>query len=281
VRHKANPYRPHRVEIIEATEETADTKTFKLAFTDPEVREAFSFRPGQFNMLTVFGIGEAPLSISSDPNEKRYFVHTIRKVGNVTSALTKLGKGDTFGARGPYGNGWPMEIMEGKDILLVAGGMGLAPLRPVIYSVAGERDKYGNLEILYGARTPEDCIYRNEYEEWRQIPGTELRLTVDIVPEGMEWHHDVGVVTELFDKIATKSENSVVLTCGPEIMMKFVIQGLLERGYTKEQIFLSLERRMNCGISKCGQCQIGIKFVCQDGPVFSYQELCNLTEKVF
>ncbi|HBT20219.1 MAG TPA: Ni/Fe hydrogenase subunit gamma [Peptococcaceae bacterium] len=272
---------PSMVKIIDVTEETKDTKTIKLTFVDDEVRNKFSFKPGQFNMLTVLGVGEAPLSISSDPGEKEYFSHTIRRVGNVTGAITKLCVGDTFGARGPYGNGWPMDKIQDKNILIIAGGIGLAPLRPVIYSIKNERENYGKMEILYGARTPGDCLYRREYDEWKKIPHTRLLLTVDSVPEGMEWEHDVGVVTLLFDKISLNPTETAVLICGPEIMMKFSVQKLLEMGFKDKDIYLSMERRMNCGISKCGLCQIGPKFVCQDGPVFSYFELCNLTEKIF
>lgn len=276
-----NPYKPYTVEIMDIKQETADTKTYRLSFCDADVRDGYSFEPGQFNMLTVFGIGEAPVSVSSNPEEKKSFEHTVRSVGNVTNALSKLRVGDTFHVRGPYGTGWPMDFMKGKNVLLIAGGIGLAPLRPVIYSIADRRTDYETLEILYGARTPEEGLFRTEYDRWRTLPQTSLKLTVDKVPEGTDWNFHVGVVTELFRDMVSRPENTAVITCGPEIMMKYAVRDLLERRFLPDQIFLSLERRMNCGISKCGFCQIGSQFVCQDGPVFSYQQLLCLTEKVF
>ena len=276
-----NPYKPHTVEIKDIRQETADTKTYRLSFCDAAVQGSYTFEPGQFNMVTVFGIGEAPVSLSSNSVDKESFEHTIRNVGNVTNALAKLSVGDTFHVRGPYGTGWPMDFMKGKNVLIIAGGIGLAPLRPVIYSIADRRQDFETLEILYGARAPEDGLFRSEYDRWRTLPRTVLRLTVDEVPQGVDWNYNVGVVTELFSDMVSRPENTVVITCGPEIMMKYAVRDLLELGFSPDQIFLSLERRMNCGISKCGFCQIGPKFVCQDGPVFSYQQLLCLTEKVF
>jgi NAD(P)H-flavin reductase len=170
------------VDIIRIVDETHDTKTFRLAFTDPRIKEEFSFRPGQFNMLTVFGIGEAPISISSDPGEEGYFEHTVRKVGNVTKAMSRLKEGDSLRARGPYGRGWPLDLAEGKDILIVAGGIGLAPLRPLVYTCLKDRARYGKVEILYGARTPLDALFTNQWEEWNAVEGVTFRPTVDGVP---------------------------------------------------------------------------------------------------
>lgn len=276
-----NPYLPHEAEIIDIVDETHDTKTFRLAFTDPRIKEQFSFLPGQFNMLTVFGFGEAPISISSDHTHRDYFEHTIRKVGNVTKAMFRLKKGDSLFARGPYGKGWPLDLAEGKDILIIAGGIGLAPLRPLIYHCLRGRKKYGKVEVLYGARTPLDALFSRQWEEWNSVPGVAFRPTVDGIPPGVEWNHSVGLVTKLFETMDSLPGSTLAVMCGPEIMMKFAVQGLLEKGFHPKDIFLSLERRMNCGISKCGFCQIGSKFVCHDGPVFSYEELQNLTEKVF
>lgn len=276
-----NPYLPHEVKIIDIVDETHDTKTFHLTFADPEQQEDFFFNPGQFNMVTVFGIGEAPISISSHHNIHDSFEHTVRKVGNVTKAMFRLKTGDYLRLRGPYGTGWPVEQAKGKDVLIVAGGIGLAPLRPVIYSLINNRKDYGKIEILYGARTPLDALFTKQWEQWNAKKDVIFRPTVDGVPDGIEWEHGVGLVTTLFDSMNSQPKNTLVMTCGPEIMMKFVVQGLLQKGFDSQDIFLSLERRMNCGISKCGFCQIGPKFVCQDGPVFSYYELQNLTEKVF
>lgn len=276
-----NPYLPHQIDIIRIVDETHDTKTFRLAFTEPRIGKQFSFLPGQFNMLTVFGIGEAPISISSDHSHHNYFEHTVRKVGNVTKAMFRLKEGDSLFARGPYGRGWPLEPAQGKNILMVAGGIGLAPLRPLIYDCIRDREKYGKIEILYGARTPLDALFTNQWEEWNAVEGVTFRPTVDGVPPEVKWDYSVGLVTKLFETMDSQPGNTLVVMCGPEIMMKFAVQGLLNKGFDPKDLFLSLERRMNCGISKCGFCQIGPKFVCHDGPVFNFHELQNLTEKVF
>lgn len=278
---RSNPYLPHRADIIKIIEETHDTRTFRLTFTNPLLKEQFSFQPGQFNMITLFGIGEAPISISSDHSHMDYFDHTVRKVGNVTKAMFRLKEGDSLRVRGPYGRGWPLELAKGKNILIVAGGIGLAPLRPFIYNFLNNREQFGNLEVLYGARTPLDALFTSQWKEWNAVKGFTFRPTVDGVPTGVKWDYNVGLVTKLFDSMTSVPDNTLVAMCGPEIMMKFAVQGLLEKNFNARDIFLSLERRMNCGISKCGFCQIGPKFVCQDGPIFSYQELQNLTEKVF
>lgn len=302
---KGNPYKPLQAEIIEVKEETYDTKSYKMRFTDPEVQREFSFVPGQFNMLTVYGVGEAAISISSSPSEKEYFTHTIREVGDVTNILPKMKLGDKVGIRGPFGRGWPIEEMENKNVLMVGGGIGMAPLRPLLYYIAENREKFGDFENLYGARTPDDALYIDEFEKWQliprtatrfsirnpyvsgmflkeqQTPRTKLRFTVDSVPRGVKWKYDQGRVTTLFTKMNAVPKNTIVVSCGPEIMLRFVVQGLIERGFTSEQIYVSLERRMNCGIGKCGFCQIGSQFVCKDGPVFSYSEIANLTEKIF
>lgn len=274
-----NPFKPERAVIKEIIRETHDTTTYTFNFVDEEVRREFHFRPGQFNMLTIFGIGEAPISISSNPANTETFQHTIRHVGNVTNALSKMKPGDVVGVRGPYGTGWPLDVLPIKNLLIVGGGIGLAPLRPVIHEICNRRKDFGQVEILYGARTPADLLYKAEYDLWRHM-DINLRLTVDSVPEGSKWQEHVGVVTELFQYMSSRPEDTVVFTCGPEIMMSFVVKGLLARGFRPEQIYVSLERRMNCGVKKCGKCQIGPKFVCRDGPVFAYAELLSLPEEV-
>lgn len=276
-----NPWEPQKVIIKAIKQQTKDTTTYTFAFVDSSIQEAYTYDPGVFNMISIFGIGEAPISISSCADVKESFDHTIRAVGNVTNALAKLQVEDIVGIRGPYGTGWPVEEMKGKNVLLVAGGIGLAPLRPVIKYIQARRDQYNYFEILYGARTPNDMLFTDEFDEWRKIPNTRLFLTVDFVPPGVEWGHNVGVVTTLFDKMASKPENTMMVTCGPEIMMRFVVRGLLARGFSPEQIYVSLERRMSCGIKKCGNCQIGPVFVCQDGPVFKYGDIKDLPEEIF
>lgn len=275
-----NPYLGDEAVIREIKRETYDTKTFTLEFKDEERQRSFSFSPGQFNIVGKFGIGEAPFSITSDPSKKEAFAHTIRNVGNVTGAFDKLGEGDCVYVRGPYGKGWPLEKAKKKNILIVAGGIGLPPLRPFITYARNHRDQFGNIEILYGARTPSDLIYTDEFDEFRKISDTRFLLTVDAVPKGEKWDYKVGVVTTLFEDMKLTPKKTIVFTCGPEIMMHFVIKGLLDMGFKDNQIYLSMERRMKCGIGKCGHCQIGPKFVCRDGPVFPYPEIKGLPDKI-
>ena len=275
-----NPYQPEQAIIKSIISETNDTATYSVTFVDENTAKDYSFKPGQFNMITTFGFGEAPISISSDPEEKQ-IGHTVRKVGSVTEAMALMKTNATIGIRGPYGRGWPMEELEGKDVLIIAGGIGLAPLRPVITQISKHREKFGHFEIIYGARTPADGLFKNEYESWRGITNTSLHLTVDRVPEGENWDDSVGLVTKLLNNINTKPENSLILVCGPEIMMKFIVRDLLEKQFSPEQIYVSMERRMKCGIGKCGNCQVGPKFVCKDGPVFTYKELSELVEEIF
>ncbi len=271
-----NPFQPELARIVDIKKETYDTTTYTFAFAKPTVQAEFGFLPGQFNMITLFGIGEAPISISSDPDERDTFQHTIRHVGNLTNALNRLQIGDTVGIRGAYGTGWPMDLLTGKNVLIIAGGIGLAPLRPVITQIFQRREDFDRVEVLYGARSPGDMLFTDQYEIWAQRLG--VKLTVDVVPRGEQWLHQVGVVTKLLAVMDSVPENTVALTCGPEIMMKFVVRDLLSMGFEPEQIYVSLERRMSCGVKKCGKCQIGPKFTCRDGPVFAYAELLTLPE---
>jgi len=273
-----DPYLPEKASIEKIRSETVDTKTYTVRLLDERKRTEFSVEPGQFIMVSLFGIGEAPFSLSSSPNSDGAFDTTIRAVGNITSALDRLQEGAIIGVRGPYGRGWPVESARGKDVLIIAGGIGLPPLRPVITKIAEERSEYGRLEILYGARTPDQMIFPDEYDDWMKIKETRLELTVDSAPPGTGWQHNVGVVTTLFDKMKTTPENSLVMTCGPEIMMRFVVRGLLAKKFAPDQICVSLERRMKCGIAQCGHCQIGPKYVCKDGPVFKLSEIQGLPD---
>lgn len=276
-----NPWEPQKAVIKAIKKQTADVNTYTFEFVDPELREKYTYENGVFNLISIFGIGESAISISSSADEKGIFDHTVRAVGNVTKALAQMKVGDIVGIRGPYGFGWPMAEMKGRNVLLIAGGIGLAPLRGVIKTIQAHRDEYGDFEILYGARTPDGMLFTDEYEEWRKIPNTRLYLTVDYVPQGVEWGHNIGVVTTLFDKMASRPENTIMITCGPDIMMKFVVQDLLKRGWSPDQIYVSLERRMSCGIKKCYNCQIGPVFVCQDGPVFKYADIKDIPGGVF
>lgn len=265
-----NSYLP-RVAVIESIrDETPDVKTFRVKFED----DSFTFKPGQFVMVSILGVGESAISVSSHPDDADEFIElSIRKVGNITGALFKLKPGDRVGIRGPFGRGWPLEEASGKDILVIGGGCGGGALRPLILDVLRHRSRYGRVEILYGARTPEDLLYKYEHDVWAKISQGCLLLTVDRIPPGVTWKHDVGVVTKLFKYVTVKPDDSFVFICGPEIMMHFAVKGLLSMGFRSDRIFLSMERRMRCGIGKCGHCQIGGKYVCLDGPVFSYEEI--------
>ncbi|NHV06411.1 MAG: hypothetical protein HA495_03625 [Thaumarchaeota archaeon] len=274
-----NQYIPKKIKIIEVKEETKDVKTFKFQFLSQE-ENRFNFKPGNFNLLSKLGAGEAAFSLTSDSEEGNYFENTIRKVGRVTSTIFNMKVGDILGFRGPFGNGWPLSKAVGMDLVLIAGGLGLAPLRPVIYHISKHRSFYGSVDILYGARTPMDMIYTNEFKLWQEIPDVKLELTVDVVPNGVSWKHNVGVVTTLFKNIRAKPDSSVVMMCGPEIMMKFASELLLRMEFPKENVYVSLERRMRCGVTKCGHCQIGPKFVCRDGPVFSLAEIWPLPDVI-
>ncbi|HWI65616.1 MAG TPA: FAD/NAD(P)-binding protein [Symbiobacteriaceae bacterium] len=272
-------FTPVAARIQKITRQTYDTLTYTLAFEDQGLREDYRFQPGQFNMLSLLGIGEAPISISSWHGNTSTFDHTIRAVGTVTKAMEGLKEGDRIWVRGPYGHGWPVEDMKGKNILLVAGGIGLAPLRPLVEEVLLRPDRYGQLEILYGARTPADELFTGEFVDWDRHANISLRLAADRPAPGFSGR--IGPVTVLFDEMTSKPHNTVVVTCGPEIMMRYVVRGLLARGFVPSQIYVSLERRMECGFGKCGHCQIGPLYVCKDGPVFKYTEIRNLPEEVF
>ena len=263
------PLRQIDARIIRVKRETRDTKTFVLSLPSGE---NLDYAPGQFNMVGVAGVGEAPISISSGPTESGEFEHTIRDVGSVTGALCGLEPGENVSIRGPYGTGWPMKQARGRDVVIVAGGIGLAPLRGVIREMTGESEAYGKLNIVYGARTPEDMLFTTEYERWRSN-GCRILLSADRVVDPGKWQHRIGVVIASFDDLEADPYRSLVMTCGPEIMMRFAVRGLIHRGFPIENIYVSMERRMKCGIGHCGHCQLGPKFVCVDGPVFRYVDV--------
>ncbi|MBS7611618.1 FAD/NAD(P)-binding protein [Candidatus Bathyarchaeota archaeon] len=273
----SNPYIPRKAIIESIRDETPDIKTFRIKFKDG----SFNFNPGQFVMVSMLGVGESAISISSHPEDADKFVElSIRKVGNVTGSIFKLKPGSTIGIRGPFGNGWPMDEASGKNLLIVGGGCGQGALRPLILDVLRHRDCYGRVEILYGARTPQDLMFKYEHDIWARVPDGCLLLTVDSIPTSVEWKYNLGVVTTLFGKTLIKPENSLALICGPEIMMHFAVRGLLSMGFKSDQIYLSMERRMKCGIGKCGHCQIGSKYVCKDGPVFTHSDLIHEPDKI-
>lgn len=257
---------PSMYRIERVHRETEDIFTWNLGPANGD--GPFHFAPGQFNMLYAFGTGEVPISISGDPTKPDTLVHTIRAVGPVTKMMERLERGDTIGVRGPYGSHWPVEESAGADIVFVCGGVGLAPLRPALYQVLAGRRNYGKVVLLYGTRTPSDILFRNEVEEWRSRFDLQVLVTVDRGEP--DWMGEVGVVTRLLHQAQFDPGSAVAMVCGPEIMMRFTITGLRDRGMPPEAIYVSLERSMKCGIGLCGHCQLGPTFICKDGPVFRY-----------
>lgn len=249
--------------------ETHDTFTLDLEPT--EDKEPFIFVPGQFNMLYAFGTGECAISISGNPEEPDKLQHTTRIVGTVTTALSKLKPNETMGIRGPFGSCWPLKIAEGNDVVLVAGGIGLAPLRPAIYHILANRHKYDKVVLLFGTRTPEDIPFYRELKAWKSRLDIEVLVTVDRAQAA--WQGNVGVVTHLIPRVSFDRLNTIAIMCGPEIMMRFTIAELLKRGVSPESIYISMERNMKCAVGFCGHCQLGPTFICKDGPVFRYDKI--------
>lgn len=260
---------PEPYAVVSRHEETADTFTIALRpVKDSALR---NFAPGQFNMLYAFGTGESAISISGSPEENDVLVHTIRRVGTVTSALDRLAPGDVVGLRGPFGSAWPMDEGRGRDLVFVSGGIGLAPLRPAILHAMAHRPDYGRIVILAGARSPADVIFHDELHAWMNEPDTVVQLTVD--RSDLDWHHHVGVVTTLIPRAGFDASNAVAMVCGPEIMMRFTAVELAKNGLPDERIFVTLERNMKCAVGFCGHCQFGPEFICRDGPVFRYDRI--------
>ena len=266
----ADPMVPQTARVARVRRELADVWTLDI---DPGAA-GFTFVPGQFNMLYAFGIGEAAISISGDPAKPERLIHTIRAVGKVSAALTRLKAGDAIGLRGPYGSGWPGEAAAGTDVVIIAGGLGLAPLRPSLYRLLAERDRYGRIVLLCGARSPADILFRKELEHWRTRLDIDVEVTVDRADA--DWHGNVGVVTTLVGRAAFDPAKTVAMVCGPEIMMRFAAQELQKAGVPAQAIYLSMERNMKCAIGHCGHCQFSSDFVCKDGPVATYARLGRL-----
>ncbi|NQV24589.1 MAG: FAD/NAD(P)-binding protein [Rhodopirellula sp.] len=267
------PWLTHTVRIAEITREIENVATYHLEFQDQAVAESFAFRAGQFNMLYLPGVGESAISISSDPAQRGTLDHTVRIAGNVTGELARLDAGATFGLRGPFGSAWPIDECRGQDVIIVTGGIGLAPLRPAIYELLNRRAEFGNLTLLYGARDPAGLLYTNQYDTWRSR-GLEVATTVDRASAG--WSGNVGVVPQLLDRMKLDNPAQTrVLCCGPEVMMWYTARAALGRGVPGNQIYVSLERNMNCAIGLCGHCQFGPTFVCKDGPVVKYDQVAD------
>jgi NAD(P)H-flavin reductase len=255
--------------VLRTRRETRDTFTIELE--PPDATEAIRFAPGQFNMLYVFGAGEVPISVSGAAERSQSLVHTVREVGAVTRAMRGLKRGDHLGVRGPFGSSWPVEEAIGRDVVIVAGGIGLAPLRPALYSILAHREKYGRVVLMYGTRTPEDILFRKELERWRARLDLSVHVTVDRAMTS--WRGSVGVVTAIIPRARFDPPSALVMVCGPEAMMRFTILELQNRGVGVDQIYVSTERNMKCAVGFCGHCQLGPTFVCKDGPVFRYDRI--------
>ncbi len=259
-----NLYIPEDAKIVSVKKESETVKTYRL-------KAEKSFKPGQFFQVSVLGAGEAPISVSSSPAEKRLIELTVRNIGKVTSVIHNLTMNDSLGLRGPFGNFFPVEDLEQKDLIFVAGGIGLAPLRSLIKGIIESRNNYGRMQLLYGARTQDDLIFKDDLKKWLVVKDFDILLTID-KPE-KEWNGNVGVVTTLFNKIDLNSNNLAAFVCGPPVMMRYTIFKLVELGVAARNIFVTLERYMKCGVGKCGHCYIANKYVCTDGPVFTLEQL--------
>jgi len=270
-----NPYLPREAVIVEKVIESPVIFTLRLAFSDPNWQ--YSFKPGQFNMITLPGVGEIAISIVSDPECEAYYDHTIRVVGRVTRAMTQLKAGDSVGIRGPLGRGWPMHDIRGRDVVVITGGVGCAPTVSLINYIVKRRQAYGRLSILQGVKHSDDFFFQSRFAAWRKMQDTTVLLAADVVGKApSNWYQ--GYVTELINQISV-DENTCVILCGPELMMKKSIQLLTSKGVREDQCFLTLERSMHCGVGHCGHCQLGPKFICKDGPVFCYPEIKQWLER--
>lgn len=267
----ASPYQPYEARIIKRRQESATVFTLDLEFSDPDVGAEYRFAPGQFNMVYLYGVGEVAISIVSDPAHGHALAHTIRRVGRVTNALAGLGEGDYLGIRGPYGRGWPVEQAAGRDVVLITGGLGCAPVVGVINYIVRRRAQFGRITIVQGVKHSADLIWRDRYEQWAALSDTQVLLAADVAGPGWPWHE--GRVTALLDQATLVPGNSLVMMCGPEMMMRLTIEILLRRGIPERDIWLSMERNMQCAIGHCGHCQYGGQFVCKDGPVFCYPQV--------
>jgi sulfhydrogenase subunit gamma (sulfur reductase) len=269
-----NPYLSHEAEIVERIDEAAGIFTLRLRFTNPAEQGVYGFQPGQFNMVYLYGVGEVAISIVSDPRDEHLYDHTIRVVGRVTRGLAQLQAGHAVGVRGPFGRGWPLQEAEGRDVLIVTGGLGCAPTVSVINYVLNRRERYGRLIIMQGVKHANDLLWRERYAQWAQQADTQVIIAADEGVRLWPWH--VGRVTDLFDSIHLNPKNTVAMMCGPEGMMHAAVQQLTQRGIDEAAIYLSMERNMQCAVGHCGHCQYGGKFICKDGPVFSFPEVKEL-----
>jgi NAD(P)H-flavin reductase len=274
-----NPYQPHMARIVRIFKMAEDNYLFTLRFLDDHLAVSFRYRPGQFLMLSVPGAGEAPISISSSPSRPGVLELCVRRVGRVTNALYRMKTNDVVGIRGPYGNGFPIEEIAGNDLLFAAGGLGMAPLRSLVWYALDNRDKFNNITLMYGSKTPREMLFREELVSLVDRTDLTCLLTVDADPTGT-WKNYVGLLPSLFDYARIDPARSYAAVCGPPVVYKFILKRLLDLGFSKNRILMSLERRMKCGVGKCGHCSIGYKYTCIHGPIFSYWDAINLPEMI-
>jgi NAD(P)H-flavin reductase len=268
-----NIYLPYLATVTEIVDETPDVRTLRLVFQDERLRESFAFRAGQFAEYSAFGAGESTFCIASSPTRTGYIECCFRSVGRVTEELRRLEVGDTMGVRGPYGNSYPIEEFYGRNLVFVAGGIALPPLRTLIWNCLDLRDKFGDITIVYGARTEADLVYKRELQEWQERGDVRLVKTVDPGGAGPEWDGRVGFVPTILEEAAPAAENSIALVCGPPVMIKFTLPVLEKLGFSDDKVYTTLENRMKCGLGKCGRCNVGNVYVCKDGPVFTARQV--------
>ena len=267
-------YMPYAAKIVGRIDEAPNIFTLKLRFIDPDIQRNYSFEAGQFNMLYLFGIGEVAISIVSDPADKTIFAHTIRSVGRVTKGLSQLKIGNQIGIRGPFGRGWPVKIAEQKDVIIITGGLGCAPVTSAINYVVKHRRQYGKLTIMQGVKCSSEYIYCERYDKWRQVENTEVIVSAD--SGELDWPWAIGFITEHIKHLTLAPSKTIVMMCGPEIMMQVAAKALVKKHIAEQNLYLSLERNMQCGVGHCGHCQFGRVFVCKDGPVFPYNQIKSL-----
>jgi sulfhydrogenase subunit gamma (sulfur reductase) len=270
---EGNAYLPHIAVIEKVIDETAGIRTFHFNFKDEKLREEFAFESGQFGEYSVFGVGEAPFCISSSPTRRDHLEFAVQRVGKVTNALHRLSIGAEIGFRGPFGNSFPLDSLQGKNLVFVAGGIGMAPLRSLVWNVIDSRDKYENIDIIYGARSPNDLCFKYDLDAWDKDKTVKMTTTVDKGDES--WTGNVGFVPQVLEQVAPAAKNAAAIVCGPPIMIRFTFPVLEKLGFTPEQMITTLEKRMKCGIGKCGRCNIGDIYVCRDGPVFTFAQIKN------
>lgn len=269
-----NPYLPHEALILERIQESSSIFTLRLKFTDAAVHANYRFHPGQFNMVYLHGVGEVAISIVSDPHDDSVVDHTIRAVGRVTRGLAKLAQGDRIGIRGPYGRGWPLSTAEGRDVLIVTGGLGCAPVVAVINYVLRRRARFGRLLIMQGVKHSDDLVWQQRYQQWAKMPDTHVLVAADTAEQHWPWR--VGRITDHFDELQLDPRRTLAMMCGPEGMMHAATKQLFRRGMAETDVYLSMERNMQCAVGHCGHCQYGPHFICKDGPVFSYAQIKGL-----